>query len=154
MAQSTIDRTLREIKPLHSDERVAPAVRRIADARLPALPVVDRRERLCGIFGEREFIQALFPGYLAELRYAGFVPGYLDDHLRQRSACATDPVERYMNTEHIDVPRDASGAQIAETFLHHRVLIVPVVDPARRVLGIVTRHDFFRSLVERLEQVT
>ena len=58
-----------------------------------------------------------------------------------------------MNTEHIDVPRDASGAQIAETFLHHRVLIVPVVDPNRRVLGVVTRNDFFRALVDRLEQV-
>ncbi len=39
-----------------------------------------------------------------------------------------------MNTEHVDVPDDASDVQIAETFLHHRVLTVPV---RRRHLGIV-----------------
>ena len=42
-----------------------------------------------------------------------------------------------MNTEHIDVGADFSDAQVAEIFLHHRVLIVPVVDE-RRVVGVIT----------------
>ena len=31
-----------------------------------------------------------------------------------------------MNTEHVDVGADYSDTQVAEIFLHHRVLIVPV----------------------------
>ena len=53
-----------------------------------------------------------------------------------------------MNTEHVDVPEDASDVQVAETFLHHRVLIVPV----RRnggLKGVITRSDFFTRLAER-----
>jgi CBS-domain-containing membrane protein len=51
----------------------------------------------------------------------------------------------HMNTERIEVATEFSDAQIAQTFLHHRVLIVPVVDAERRVLGVMTRSDFFRA---------
>ena len=37
---------------------------------------------------------------------------------------------------------------MAEIFLHHRVLIVPVTDGGR-VVGVITRGDFFRSVAER-----
>jgi CBS domain-containing protein len=101
-----------------------------------------------GIFGEREFIGALFPGYLKELGYAGFVPRSLDTALDKRIVCADEPVRDYMNTEHIDVGEDFSDTELAEIFLHHRVLIIPIVDQGR-VSGIVTRADFFRELAQR-----
>ena len=46
-------------------------MRPLLDSGLPALPVVDERERFAGIFGEREFMGALFPGYLDQLKGAG-----------------------------------------------------------------------------------
>ena len=53
-----------------------------------------------------------------------------------------------MNPEHVDVGPDHSDTQLAEIFLHHRVLIIPVVDNGR-VTGVITRSDFFRALAER-----
>ena len=38
---------------------------------------------------------------------------------------------------------------VAEVFLHHRVLIVPVTEGGR-VVGVVTRSAFFRALAERV----
>ncbi len=111
--------------------------------------MVDSEERLAGIFGEREFINAVFPGYVGELHFAGFATHATDDVLEKRAECAFAPVSEYMNTEHIDVGPDYSDAQLAETFMHHRVLIIPVADKGR-VVGIVTRWDFFRALAERL----
>jgi CBS domain-containing protein len=139
---------VREAPLLRSDETVGAAVGEVLDSGLPALPVVDAGDRLVGIFGEREFMGALFPGYLKELRYAGFVPGTLDDAIEKRAACRDEPIGDYMHTEHIDVGPGFSDAQIAETFLHHRVLIVPVVDSGQ-VRGVITRADFFRRLGER-----
>jgi CBS domain-containing protein len=139
---------VREAPLLRSDETVGAAVGEVLDSGLPALPVVDAGDRLVGIFGEREFMGALFPGYLKELRYAGFVPSTLDDAIEKRAACRDEPVGDYMNTEHIDVGPGFSDAQIAETFLHHRVLIIPVVDSGQ-VQGVITRADFFRRLGER-----
>jgi CBS domain-containing protein len=139
---------VRKAPLLRRDETVGAAVQQVLDSGLPALPVVDSGDRLVGIFGEREFMGALFPGYLKELKYAGFVPSTLDDAIEKRAACRHEPVGDYMHTEHIDVGTDFSDAQLAETFLHHRVLIIPVVD-AGKVQGVITRADFFGRLGQR-----
>jgi len=138
----------REAPLLRRDDRVRDAVDAIVGADVPALPVVDAKGRLVGIFGEREFIGALFPGYLKQLGYAGFVPRSLDEALQKRADCAGDLVGKHMNSDHIDVGADFSDTQIAEVFLHHRVLIVPIVNDGV-VTGIVTRQDFFRALARR-----
>ena len=142
------DPLVRDSPVLASSDTVGDAVRRVLDSRLPGLPVADGGDRLCGIFGEREFFGALFPGYLRELKSAGFVPRSLESALEKRAACRNESVGAYMNTERIEVGTEFSDAQVAETFLHHRVLIIPVVDP-RRVCGVITRAEFFRRLGER-----
>ncbi len=139
---------IRDVPTLRDDTPVGEAVRAIAASGLPALPVLDQKGTLAGIFGEREFMAALFPGYVKELRFAGFVGKRLDDVLEKRAACRAEPVGQHMNTEHVDVPTEASDVQVAETFLHHRVLIVPVVDGGE-LQGVITRSDFFVSLAER-----
>jgi len=46
-----------------------------------------------------------------------------------------------------------SDTQLAELFLHHRVLIVPVATEGR-VHAVITRHAFFAGLVERFGTIT
>lgn len=133
---------------LHADDPVGTALATLLDSGLPALPVVDAAERYVGIFGEREFMTAVFPGYVGQLRGARFLSHSLDAALERRETCRDEPVRQHMNTEHIDVGPDYSDVQLAETFLHHRVLIVPIVDE-HRVLGIITRHDFFTAVARR-----
>ena len=147
MSSPISDPLLREAPVVSVDDTVADAVRAMLAGGLPAVPVVEGT-RLRGIFGEREFLQAIFPGYLGELKYAAFVPRSLESALEKRSASAADPVRLHMNTEHIDVGADFSDAQLAEIFLHHRVILVPVVD-AGGVVGVITRSDFVRALSER-----
>jgi CBS domain-containing protein len=139
----------RDVPLLRTDEPLGQAVGKVVGAGLPALPVVDGDERYAGIFGEREFITAIFPGYVKSLGYAAFVPKTAEDALEKRRACSTEPVGQHMNDEHIDVAPEFSDLQLAEIFIHHRVLIIPVVD-AGSVCGVVTRTDFFRALAERL----
>ena len=149
MSPNRISRPIvREATLLREDDSVEEAVESILDSDLPALPVVDDHGRLTGIFGEREFMAALFPGYVGELRFAGFVPKGLDEALEKRAACRKERVGKHMNTEHVDVSEDASDVQVAETFLHHRVLIVPVRDNGG-IKGVITRSDFFAQLAER-----
>ena len=149
MSPDTINEAIRREAPLLEETTtVVDAVRQILDAELPALPVVGRDHRYVGIFGEREFMGAFFPGYLETLKFTGFVSKRLEDVLERRSECTSEPVSKHMNTEHVDVPADASDVQLAETFLHHRVLLIPVTEDGR-VVGVITRRDFFRALAER-----
>jgi CBS-domain-containing membrane protein len=143
------DPLVRESPVLDADDSVEVAVRRLLDTDLPALPVADAGDRLCGIFGEREFFQALFPGYLDQLGGAGFVTRTLESALEKRGRCRSDAVRGHMNTEHVDVGTDFSDAQVAEIFLHHRVLVLPVIDDRRRVVGVITRRDFFHTVARR-----
>ena len=142
------DDLVRRTPHLRDTDTVEAAVEAILESGLPALPAVDAEGRLRGIFGEREFMTALFPGYVGELGYAGFVRSTLDDAIEKRATCATEAVAGYLNTEHVDVGPDFSDVGVAEIFLHHRVLIIPVVD-GERLAGIITRGDFFRRLAER-----
>ncbi len=151
MSPDSLKRALvRDVPTLASEDEVGHAVRRIVESGLPALPVVDGERRLLGVFGERELIGALFPGYFQELRSARFVPHSIDEVIDQRLECRHEAVSRYATTEQIAAGPDWSDAQLAETFLHHRVLIVPILDDGDRVRGVITRSDFFRALAERL----
>ena len=147
-----IDTLLRDVPILRQDDTVSAAAGWIIAAGVPALPVVKTDGRLHGIFGEREFMAAIFPGYVSELKFAGFVREALDDAIKNRSAALLEPVGKFANRERIAVRESHSAAQLAETFLHHRVLIVPVVDVDRQVRGIVTRSDFFARVVERTSE--
>ncbi len=142
-----------EVPALRSDDTIEHGVKMLIDTEHPALPVVDDRGRPAGIFGEREFMAALFPGYLGQLKHAGFVKHSLDDAIEKRASCATETVGEHANTDHVDVDIDYSDVQLAEIFLHHRVLIVPVTDNGR-VIGIITRGDFFRRIANRFLDAT
>ena len=150
--RTVTDPLLRDTPILRVTDNVADATRSLLDTDLPALPVVDERDCLYGIFGEREFLGAVFPGYLKELKYAGMIKRDLEDALEKRQQCRVEPVREYVNTEHVDVGAEFSDAQVAEIFLHHRVLIVPVADDGK-VIGVITRADFFRSVAERFLSV-
>jgi len=136
------------VEVLHTGDTLEAAVRRLVETDLPALPVVDERERFKGVFGEREFVTALFPGYVGQLKGAAFLRGSLDKALEKRDGCRSELVRDHMNTEHVEVSSDHSDLQVAEIFLHHRVLIVPVVDDGK-VVDVIARHGFFRELAER-----
>ena len=134
--------------PLHVDDNLETAVRKVLDSGLPALPVVDGKECYVGIFGEREFMSALFPGYLRDLKHSGFLSKSIDQAIERRDTCRKETVGEHMNSEHVDVDDDYGDTQIAEIFLHHRVLVVPVVHGGR-LHGVLPRGDFFRAIAER-----
>ena len=149
MSPRTLAELVHRDTPLvRADQAVGAAVRLLLDAELPALPVVDANERFVGIFGEREFITALLPGYVGSLGSAAFVPKSIDATLAKRQACRNEPVSKHMNAEHVDVGPEYSDIGLAEIFIHHRVLIIPVTEH-KRVIGVITRSDFFSALAER-----
>ena len=120
------------------------------DSGLPALPAVEPDGSFAGIFGEREFMTALFPGYVGELGSAAMIKRSIDDTIDRRLTCRNEPIRDYMTGDHVSVEDEYSDTQLAEIFLHHRVLIVPIAT-AGRVHAVVTRADFFAELVGKFE---
>ncbi|MEX2105325.1 MAG: hypothetical protein WD810_00350 [Solirubrobacterales bacterium] len=148
MPDSIVKQTLREIDPLGADEKIGPAARRVIESGLPGLPAVEADGSFAGIFGEREFMAALFPGYVGELGSAAMVSRSVDETIERRSECSEESIRRYLTTDHVLVEDDYSDTQLAELFLHHRVLIIPIATKGR-VHAVITRRDFFTELVGR-----
>jgi CBS domain-containing protein len=147
MKRNLAHELLRPASVLRQDETVVAATRALLEGPLRALPVVDARGRFTGVFGEREFLAALFPGYVGELHSAAFITAALDETIGRRAASAHEPVHRHMTRDHVEIPARASDLQVAETFLHHRVLILPVVEDGA-ITGVIDRRDFFAALAE------
>jgi CBS domain-containing protein len=145
---SIVKQTLREVTPLRADDLIGVAARRVLDADLPALPAVESDGRFAGIFGEREFMAALFPGYFGELGSSRMIARSMEAAIERRLDCAREPIGPYLTTEAVVVEDDYSDTQLAELFLHHRVLIIPIATEGK-VHALVTRHDFFSELVSR-----
>ena len=72
---------------------------------------------------------ALFPGYVGELASGGDDQRSIDDAIERRESCRLEPIRRYLTTDHVSVDDDYSDTQLAEIFLHHRVLVVPIATP-------------------------
>ena len=152
MPDSIVKATLQEIEPLSVDELVGVAARKVIDADLPALPAVEADGSFAGIFGEREFMGALFPGYVGELASARMISRTMDETIERRVTCREEQIRKYLTTDHVLVEDNYSDTQLAEIFLHHRVLIVPIATKGR-VHAVVTRNDFFRALANRLGEI-
>jgi CBS domain-containing protein len=150
MPDSIVQSVIREVEPLRADETISVAARKVLEGGLPALPAVQADGSFAGIFGEREFMTALFPGYVGELGSAAMVRRSIDDTIDRRLACGTEPILGYLTVDHVTVEDEYSDTQLAEIFLHHRVLIVPIAT-AGRVHAVVTRADFYAELVRKFE---
>ena len=153
MPDSIAKKVIREVEPLRVGEPVGSGARKVIEAELPALPVVDEEGAFHGIFGEREFMNALFPAYVGELSSARMVSRDIDAAIERRESCREEPVSDYITTDHVVVEDDYSDTQLAEIFIHHRVLIVPIATKGR-VHAVITRNDFFRVLAEKLGEST
>ena len=140
---------MREIDPLSADELVGTAVKRVLDSGLPGLPAVESDGSFVGIFGEREFMTALFPGYVGELGSSAMIKRSIDEVIERRETCTGEPIRKYLTTDHVVVDDEYSDTRMAELFLHHRVLVIPIAT-AGKVHAVVTRNDFFRELAEKL----
>jgi CBS domain-containing protein len=152
MPDSIVNAVLKEIEPLSADELVGVAARKVVASSLPALPAVEDDGRFAGIFGEREFMAALFPGYVGELGSSAMIKRNIDETIERRESCREEPVRRYLTTDHVVVEDEYSDTQLAELFLHHRVLIIPVATKGR-IHAVVTRGDFFEALVAKFSDL-
>lgn len=149
MSDQIINSIIREVVPLNDSDPVGSAGRRVVESGLPALPVVDRLGRYAGLFGEREYMTAVFPAYVGTLASARMIRRSLDDTIEPRLGSQEEPIRPYLTTDPVLLEDDYSDAELAETFLHHRITVAPVATEGR-VHAVVTRHEFFLELYSRI----
>lgn len=108
---------------LDKDSKLEEAKQLFADKRFRHVPVVDENKKLVGILSDRDF---------------------LSDRLQSSKAKTIGEV---MTTFILTARPEALIRQIADVMFRERVGSMPIVDNNEQLLGIVTRSDILRTLV-------
>ncbi len=115
-------------------------------AEVSAIAVVDGVGRVEGIFGERDVLRAVFPGYLRELRHTSFLPDDQAGLDQRRREVADRPVSDFARAVAV-LSADESETHAAERFLHADEAALPVVD-GDRYLGMLSVAALCRGRTE------
>jgi CBS domain-containing protein len=126
LAKITVaDYMSKRLVTLTKDTDVIDAVKKLLDHKITSAPVVDQRDRLLGMFSEKDVMNIVL-----EAVYNQSMSGKVGD---------------YMTTEVVSVDADSSIVDLAEKFQQTTVRSFPVFDN-NDLVGIVSRTDVLRAL--------
>lgn len=128
--RSLLKRKGSQVVTVDASMPVMEAVRRLHQHQIGAMPVVDDRARMVGIFSERDVVRGLAEKGVAMLE---------------------DPVRQWMTSPvHFCKPED-SIRDVMEQMTYRRVRHLPVVEDGRLV-GLISIGDIVKSRLEELEE--
>ena len=140
----------RDVVTLPPDCPIGDAVKKYAELKLQAFPVVDAKGKLLGMVNIWQLLCHVVPPYIVsgDLPDVRFAP---DLHvLHDRLASMRDqPVSTIMNLEPPTLRPDHSVLECAALMLNapKTVHLLPVVDESGRFLGIVAPFDLIKEIV-------
>ncbi len=138
---------------IQADEHVINVARLLLDRRISAVPVVDADGKLLGIVSEGDLLRRVEND--TERKRDGWNglfasrPGLAAEYAKSHARRAGDVMTRNVVTVAGDVPL----SRIADLFEKHNIKRVPVVRDGR-VVGIVSRADLLRALVQQANDAT
>lgn len=114
------------------------------------LPVVDRDNRILGLVTKGELLAVILPDYLGMIESFLFIDdfGALEEDLESLPELKLFIAEDLMIRDVVTIGPDASLLKAPVLMHKHNIRQLPVVKDGR-LLGIITRNDILRALIER-----
>ncbi len=138
------------VSTLRPDEKVERAADVLADKNVGSLPVVDEQGTLLGILRDDDLIaseaRVHVPTFINFLGLGVPFPGEMKHLEAELKKIAGATVRDIMQTDPPTIAADATLQDVATIMHDHGVNSLPVVDGARKVVGIVARADIVRFI--------
>jgi CBS domain-containing protein len=115
----------------------------LAEHRITGVPVIDSDGSLAGVVTHEEIMNIFVPHYLSMFDDLAF----LDDlgAIETQTMAEIEPslflAEDIMVADPATVRPETSVMKVAALMVNKKLVFVPVVDEARRVVGVMTRND-------------
>lgn len=123
------------VERIHMDTPLGQAMELCSEKKIRHLPIVDDQEKLVGLVTDRDLRYFVSPRI-----------GTISENNSDRESVRR-PVHLIMIRATITATPEMPISAAAELLLTHRVGCLPVLDPDRRVIGMVTTTDLLRHLV-------
>jgi CBS domain-containing protein len=153
MSKTVADLMTREPILARSEMSVKEAIKILADRRISGLPVVDENDLLIGIISETDLMWqetgATPPAYIMVLDSVIYLenPSRYEQELHKALG---QTVGEVMSREPVSIAPEKSVQEAAKLLHERNIHRLPVVDPAGKVIGILTRGDIVRAMVAEL----
>lgn len=138
-----------------ADATLEEAARRMLDANIGSVLVVDGEDRLIGIVTESDFCTREVGIPFSTFRAPQLLGRWIDQDDLERiySEGRAIPVRDIMSSPVYTVPEEGTLADVLATMHGRRVEQIPVVREGRPI-GIVARHDLLKLMLDRVAPAT
>ncbi|RJP29554.1 MAG: CBS domain-containing protein [Candidatus Omnitrophota bacterium] len=136
---------VKDVKSIAPDSTALEAMNLLYQLEISGLPVIDKNNKLVGMFTEKNILSFLLPSYIEKV--GRFI--YEDNPKatkKKLNELATVKVAQLMRSDVITVRQDAALCEVARLMLTQKVRRVPVVDNSGSVVGIVARCDVLKAM--------
>jgi CBS domain-containing protein len=153
MPKIVADLMTREPILARSEMSVKEAIKILADRRISGLPVVDENDLLIGIISETDLMWqetgVTPPAYIMVLDSVIYLenPSRYEQELHKALG---QTVGEVMSRVPVSIAPEKSVQEAAKLLHDRNIHRLPVVDPAGKVIGILTRGDIVRAMVADL----
>lgn len=132
------------IKP---EDNARDALTLLFKMQISGLPVIDDKNKLVGMFTEKEVISAILPSYVEKV--GRFMYQENPKAVRQKIIALRDiKVKDIMRKDVISVDEDTTLCEVARIMLTQKARRTPVLNKAKDVVGIVARGDVVKALFQ------
>jgi len=151
-AQKTAaDIMTREVVSVGENDDVQTVAKRLLESGHHSLPVLDEDGRVVGMIGERDLIDAHrqihLPTVLSLLDSVIPISGWREYEEELRKATAVNALQLATPGPEVASPED-TVERLADRILKRNLHALPVVDGVGHLLGIVSRSDILRALIQ------
>lgn len=135
----------REITSLSPEANAKEALDLLLKMKISGLPVIDDKNKLVGMFTEKEVLSAILPSYVEKV--GKFVYEENPKVVKQKiSALQNTKVADVMRKNVVTVDEDTTLCEVARIMLTQKARRLPVLNKAQDVVGIVARGDVVKAL--------
>ena len=129
---------IRDVSVIYEDETIESFLKSCLRQKKTGLPVVNDEFVVVGFLSEGDIIKSALPSYFSLLQSASFIP---DTHqfVKKLERIRDDHVSEHMVSPVITVKQDDTVIYAADLFMKNSLKVLPVVDDAGKLMGIVNR---------------
>lgn len=133
------------------DVKVDKVIEILLKNKISGVPVVDRDNKVIGVVTEADLIEKekepRLPSYIEVLGSIIYIEGVKKYEDELKKMVATN-VEEIMTTDVLTVHQEAEVEDIAKIMVEQKVNRVPVVDDKGSLVGIISRNDMIKLLLQ------
>ena len=138
---------IKDVISVSPDTNAKEALDLLLKMQISGLPVIDDKNKLVGMFTEKEVLSAILPSYIEKV--GRFIYQENPKAVKQKIlALRNMKVKEIMRKEVVTVDDDTALCEVARIMLTLKVRRIPVLNKAKEVVGIVARGDIMKALFQ------